>query len=162
MGALQCWMRGLDGIVFQRHHVERLVGLERFRGTRVEWLKDDLREFFPHLKTLVYKNDSFASIFASRRKFDRIWVDGPMGDDARIKKMPRVKFGVFQLWERPHAWKTEVLKQGFAGIVPLFNISSNYDERLAASFLSLLGDGRISPNELMQALNPQEPARNAR
>ena len=33
---IQCWLKQLDGIALQRHHLERLLGLERFKKTRVE------------------------------------------------------------------------------------------------------------------------------
>jgi len=35
---VQCWLRNLDGLVLDRQNLERLVGLERFKGTRVDWL----------------------------------------------------------------------------------------------------------------------------
>src|SRR6266478_118037 len=64
---IQCWVRGLDGVCFQRDHLKRLVGVERFKGTRIDWLRRDLKDAFPHQRLLVFGGTSkFASYYVSR------------------------------------------------------------------------------------------------
>jgi hypothetical protein len=67
---LQCWMRNLDGIVLDRPHLERLLGLERFKGERVKWIEADFKEFFPFQEIYYYtkKQNSLCSLYLSRRK----------------------------------------------------------------------------------------------
>lgn len=42
---VQCWQRKLDSLFFKRVDLERLLGLERFKRERVEWLREDLKPF---------------------------------------------------------------------------------------------------------------------
>lgn len=44
---IQCWVRGLDGVILNRSDIERLVGIERFKETRIDWITRDFAEFFP-------------------------------------------------------------------------------------------------------------------
>ena len=50
---IQCWVRGLVGVLFRRNHLLRLLGLDRFKETRVDWLREDLRELFPHQEIFI-------------------------------------------------------------------------------------------------------------
>jgi len=54
---IQCWMGNLEGVVFRRRDLERLIGLERFKEKRMDWLQEDLRELFPY--QLEFCKDSF-------------------------------------------------------------------------------------------------------
>ena len=40
--AVQAWLRGLDCIVLVRGDLQTFLALERFKGTRVDWLQEDL------------------------------------------------------------------------------------------------------------------------
>ena len=74
---IQCWIHGLEGICFQRDHLERLVGIERFRGTRMDWLRRDLKDAFPYQQLLVFGGTSkFASYYVSRLEFPANVFDG--------------------------------------------------------------------------------------
>jgi hypothetical protein len=91
---LQCWMRNLDGIVFDRRHLERLPGLERFKGRRVAWLKADFKEF------------SLFKRFITPLK--GVLPDGEMLDSRRIEQIPEggPRMALFQIWPRPTALRT--------------------------------------------------------
>ena len=124
---IQCWLRGWDGVRISRQRLERLLGLQRFKQTRVEWMKEDFSELFPYQKTdcHCWPTESFRSLELSRRTF---------------KKNPVI--GTFEIWHHPTQQQLSKLYEGF---LPFFADAANYDERLLASYLSLLAHGQISP-----------------
>lgn len=151
---VQCWLRNLDGVVLERRHLERLLGLERFKGTRVTWLQADLKELFPH--QLVYwqkgKNSSLHSIFASRAALDAV-PSGSMSTAARLARTtadggPRM--ALFELWAEP----SRNLNEAFEGLLPFFAQRGNFDERFLSSYLALLAQGQISPHTLPPMKTP--------
>jgi hypothetical protein len=82
-------MRNLDGIVFDRPHLERLLGLERFKGQRVTWIKADFEEFFPFREVYYYAGkNSFGSLYLSRQRLKGVLPDGNMSDQKRIELIP--------------------------------------------------------------------------
>lgn len=125
---IQCWIRNLDGITLSREDLERLLGLERFKQKRLEWLVEDLSEFFPNHKIFKYADDSFAYLTVSRF---------PIDDNLRRNR--------FDMWERPKASELAELYEGF---LPFFDDYVNYDERLLSSYLALLSQGQISPRSI--------------
>jgi hypothetical protein len=149
---IQCWIRNLDGVCFQRTHLQRLVGLERFKGTRVDWLKADLAECFPYQSLFVF-GESFASLFVSRRPLEPFLPTGTMLDSDRIKKMSKrgPKIEIFSLWPRLAWHEGERLKDGFEGIAPLLVYPANFDERVMASYLALIAQGQMSPKKLIES-----------
>ena len=156
---IQCWIRGLEGICFQRDHLERLVGIERFRDTRMDWLRRDLKDAFPYQQLLVFgRTSKFASYYVSRVEFPANIFDGTMQDEERIQKIANlgVKIGIFDLWPKPHTWEEERLKNGFEALLPVFAGTGNYDERLMVSYLGLLFQGQLSPLELIESIKTTE------
>lgn len=154
--AIQCWVRDLDGVVLQRDHLERLIGLERIKGKRQEWLKEDLKDLFPHQFPIRYsKSQSFASLFVSRSPLN-LMPRGTMNDEERIQRMPKEgpRIGVLMLWPKVGHWAQDKLRDGFEGILPIFTGSSrgkaNYDERVLALQLVMLFQGQMSPKALSQ------------
>jgi hypothetical protein len=143
--ALQCWLKDLDGVVFDRPHLERLLGLERFRGTRVSWIQADFRKFFPYQEVYYHAGkQSFGSFYVSRRKLEGLLPDArcKMSDQERIKGVPTI--ALFEIWPR-------LDEKAFAAIgtaIPFFAEAANYDERLLASYLTLLIHGQISPRSI--------------
>src|SRR5476649_2811641 len=83
---IQCWKRGLDGLAFSRDNLERLIGIERFKKTRVEWLKADFKDFFPYQQTYV-NGTSFAGLFVCRKPFVEYLPKGRMYQEDRIANM---------------------------------------------------------------------------
>lgn len=142
---VQCWIRGLDGLAFERRHLERLLGLERFKGARVGWLREDFRDFFPHDRVywITGKNRSLGSVITSRVSLDEAVPNGNMTTRARIAKVPEggPKLAMFQLW----AEQSRDLNKTFEMLVPFFADRANFDERFLASYLALLAQGQISP-----------------
>lgn len=146
---IQCWLRNLDGLALTRQHLTRLIGLERFKGTRVDWLLEDLREFFPYQETywISGKQNSLGSLFLSRVELQPYLPGGTMTDEERIAGIspdgPRI--AMFKIWPRP---KQEKVLKAFEAAIPFFADAVNYDERLLSSYLALLCQGQISPQSL--------------
>ncbi len=87
--AVQAWMRGLDCIVLVRDDLEAFLELERFKSTRVEWLKEDLKPWFPY-QTAYYKTSapsSIHSLFLARVPIEKHLSDGSMTTEERIRRM---------------------------------------------------------------------------
>ncbi len=153
---IQCWMRGLDGLALYRSHVERLLGLKRFKQTRIDWLREDIKELFPYQE--IYwnsDNKSFSSLFVSRKELTQYLQAGSMTAQKRIDKIPKKgpRIGIFQIWERPNKKKA---REGFSASIPFFSDYANYDERLLASYLNLLINGQISVNAIPQLIEEEE------
>ena len=151
---LQCWLRDLDGIVLDRPHLERLLGLRRFKGTRISWIKTDFKEFFPFREVyyLTKKQNSFGSLYLSRVRLRGVLPDGEMSDSERIKAIPRM--AIFKMWPRPD--DKETVLETFQAAIPFFADFANYDERLLASYLSLLVQGQVSPRSLPSLHDDEE------
>jgi hypothetical protein len=153
---IQCWMRNLDGIAFQRKQLERILGLDRFKKTRVDWLEEDLKEFFPYVEKYWFTNkkNSLGSLIVGRVPFSEHLPKGVMTTKARIEQIspdaPRI--GLFELWSIP---SSQELSKSFEGLIPFFADSANYDERFLTSYLLLLAQGQISPHNLP----PLKPAK---
>ena len=145
---IQCWLRNLDGVVIDRPHLERLLGLWRFKATRVEWLQEDFRDFFPHQEVYWYQTPkSFGSLYASRRPIGDHLPIGTMSDAERLAGMSKrgPRLGMLTVWPQPDR---EKVLAAFAAAVPFFADAVNYDERLLSSYLALLCQGQISPTSL--------------
>lgn len=87
--ALQAWVRGLDCIVLGRSDLEAFLGLERFKSSRVHWLCEDLKPWFPH-QTAYYKSSapsSIHSLFLARVDMTTHLPSGSMTTDLRISKI---------------------------------------------------------------------------
>lgn len=144
---LQCWIRNLDGVVLERRHFERLLGLDRFKRKRVTWLQEDLRELFPHQAVfwITGKNSSLHSIYASRVPLDAL-PQGSMPTATRISRATSagLRIARFDLWAEP----SKNLNEAFEGLVPFFAERANFDERFLSSYLALLAQGQISPHTL--------------
>jgi hypothetical protein len=152
---IQCWLRGLDGVIFKRHHLERILGLKRFKRTRVEWLQEDLKDFFPHQEVYWAAGKtnadgdlySFQCLWASRRELKQYLARGTMSILARLKTIPAdgPRLAVFNMWPHPSSVDIQSI---FDETIPFFTDPVNYDERLLTSYLSLLCQGQISPQSM--------------
>lgn len=146
---IQCWMRNLDGIVLERSQLERLLGLKRFKQTRVSWMKADMRELFSYVKpTWTSKPKSFAALYVSRVSLDSFFQLGPMTNKKRLEMMEQkdVKVKGFSMWSTRTA---KDIVNAFEGLMPFLAESANYDERLMSAYLALLSQGQISGKSIL-------------
>lgn len=127
--AVQSWIRGLDCIVLVRHDLEVLFGLERFKSARIQWLKEDLKPWFPHQEFyyLTKSMSSIRSIFLSRVPIVSHLPNGSMTTELRIAKMSK------------HAPKTQRFTDGE-------NKNDVPTEKDIVSFLAHLNSGLIDPS----------------
>jgi hypothetical protein len=87
--AIQAWTRKLDCIVLSRADLEAFLGLERFKSTRIRWLKEDLKPWFPfqmHYNTKGTES-SIHSLYLSRVPIQRHLPHGTMMTEERINQM---------------------------------------------------------------------------
>jgi hypothetical protein len=136
---LQCWMRDLDGIVLERTQLEQLLNLERFKKTRVQWLREDLKPLFPYqFQIRASGSTSFASLFAARRSLT--YPGGSMSTKERIeaiKQTTGLRFGVLH-WNPSNGQR-----QALGGL------GSGADEKLLSAYVALVAQGQISPDSLI-------------
>jgi hypothetical protein len=89
--ALEAWLRGVECLVIERSDLERFLGLERFKGVRVEWIQEDLSPWFP-FQVPYYSSSPRASLsvlFLSRVPIEEHLPYGSMTTEQRIKDMAR-------------------------------------------------------------------------
>ena len=154
---IHCWMHDLDGVVFKKQHLLRILGLEKVikTTTRLEWLKEDLRDFFPYVQEVMRAGktnekgrlNSFNGLWVSRRAFPQgFWSEG-LDDEPRLAKLPSdgPRIAVFEMW--PESSSPDIARTGPDARLFLGE-EGNYDEKLMASYLTLLCQGLISPKAI--------------
>lgn len=70
--AMIAWTRNLDCVAIDRDELVGFWGIsKRVENQRLEWLKGDIKPFFPHVKILRVstRGQKFGSVFLSRREF---------------------------------------------------------------------------------------------
>jgi hypothetical protein len=87
--ALEAWSRTLDCIALDRGDLVKLLGLTRFKSTRVAWMQSDLAPWFPYQQAyyLTRAKSSIGSLFLSRLPIEQHLPKGSMSDDERIARM---------------------------------------------------------------------------
>ena len=87
--SIEAWRRGLECIVLVREDLESFLGLERFKGTRIKWLKEDLKPWFPHQvhHTFTKQPDSIHSLYLSRVPIEEHLPKGSMTAAKRVSLM---------------------------------------------------------------------------
>jgi hypothetical protein len=87
--ASKAWVLGVECLVLKRRELEELLGIERFKGSRREWMAEDFRPWFPYQHTyfLAGSADTFYSIYLSRVEIESHLPDGTMMDEERILSM---------------------------------------------------------------------------
>ncbi|MEF2277975.1 hypothetical protein V3W47_06650 [Deinococcus sp. YIM 134068] len=145
---LQCWQRGLDGVRISREQLKRLLGLEKFKTVRCQWMLEDLGEYFQYRRTYPEIKVRHRTIDFGDRPytFSTESIDGSL----EFVEISRVNFESASRIESLLIWKMinskeEGILEAFA---PFMSESANYDERLMSSYLSLLCQGQISPSQL--------------
>lgn len=141
--AVKAWILGLDCIVLSRVELERFLGLQRFKATRVRWLKEDLKPWFPR-QVAYYKTrspSSIHSLYLSRVEIESHLAKGTMTNKRRISRMAAdaPSTGLF----------SENLKP-----------SEIPDEKQMVSELAVIAAGLDSPKELI--LGTKRPSKASR
>jgi hypothetical protein len=115
----QCWIRLLDSIYISKVKLLRLLGLQVFKEKRLKWVEEDLKEFFP-----------FVNLDDYGIKLSRVNID-----DNNLKD--------FKIWGGP---SEDQLMKLHETLKPFCSVQ--IDEKLLSSYLSLIAQGQISPNEI--------------
>jgi hypothetical protein len=128
--------------VIERLHLERLIGLERFKLKRAEWLREDMKSYFPFVRTIDYvgRQNSLASLYACRIAFD-LPGSRPMSTKDRLELIRHtgLKMETLLLWDqRPLARGDDFFLEPFV----------RHDERLLIAYLTLLAQGHMAPQSL--------------
>jgi hypothetical protein len=87
--AHQAWLRGLDCILIRRSEMEKLLGIERFKGERLTWMREDFKPWFPH-QEFYWRSGSpntFSSVYFSRVDIEPHLPSGTMTDQQRVDRM---------------------------------------------------------------------------
>src|SRR5262249_35463623 len=96
---LQCWVRGLDGVFFLRAHLLRLLGLDRFKETRVSWLQEDFQELFPYQEVFITeRSKSLGYLLVSRKRF--VGVANNLPQRLEACEANNIAVAKFELWRR--------------------------------------------------------------
>lgn len=140
--AIQCWLYGWDGIEISRDFLERLIGIERFRRTRLVWMSRDFMEFFPYQ-------------YPDYQKFLSSWFHSVKLSRCPFEQKPRI--GEFQMWDYPNE---DTFSRLYEGFIPFLADYANYDERLLTSYLSLLAQGQIAPQLIPPVGEKDQSGRN--
>jgi hypothetical protein len=85
---VKAWEIGVDCIAIKRNSLLKFLKLERMKNTRIDWLKEDLSDFFPH-QWVTYSSDSgtYATLYLSRFEIPDKGKKGSMTDKKRIEKI---------------------------------------------------------------------------
>lgn len=83
--AVKTWCAGADCVIIDRSVLERVLELERIRDIRVEWIREDVAQWFPHIASLTYKErDAVGSLYLSRYPIGQ-WMSEFMTDRQRAE-----------------------------------------------------------------------------
>lgn len=84
---LIAWRNSLECLVIDRREMSLLCGVSQFRDARLNWFREDIETWFPHIKRLIHNKNTFSSIWLSCKPFpsDNVFSD-PMADEERINR----------------------------------------------------------------------------
>lgn len=54
---LQAWISQVDALILDRAELSRFLGISRFKSSRIEWIQEDLKPYFPH-QSILNKSQS--------------------------------------------------------------------------------------------------------
>jgi hypothetical protein len=87
---LWSWMHKVDCVVFSRKTLLKFLELERMRNTRVDWMKEDLKELFPNASAMYTTSSGvYSNLYLSRFKFPAGFPWGSMRTVQRITRLKR-------------------------------------------------------------------------
>lgn len=118
------WLRDADGIYLTYNMLNRLIGLERIKRNRIDWIKEDFQEYFPHIEVL-YEDDSekiLRGIKFSKCSFNYYEPDG---------EVERLELDFTHLMKLGNLFRDGTYHSG--------------DEIYVSCILALLSQGQIAP-----------------
>lgn len=85
--AVIAWTRNLDCVALDRNEIVGLWGLrKRVENQRLDWLKHDVKLFFPYVEALWDKGThKFGGVFLARREFPTDAFTDSMSDEKRMQ-----------------------------------------------------------------------------
>lgn len=86
--ALRAWHMGVDCVAVNRVSLLRFLELERMRDQRVDWIRDDIKDLFPHVWTTVSSGTNiYATAYFSRFPIPQDGRLGTMSDTKRCERL---------------------------------------------------------------------------
>jgi hypothetical protein len=85
---IEAWRSGEDCLLVERGHLEDFLELERFKGTRIQWLLEDVAPWFKYTYP-VYSGsapDSLHALFLSRVSIDSKFI-GKVDDEVDLEEL---------------------------------------------------------------------------
>lgn len=90
---VKAWSLKVDGIALQRNTLLNFLSLERMKNVRIDWLKEDISEYFPHQWVTHYSGSkTYATLYLSRFELPKKSKIGAMKDEKRIELMKEENF----------------------------------------------------------------------
>ena len=84
---VKAWEMVVDCIAIKRQQLLNFLQLERMKNKRIDWLKDDLTNFFPYqMTTNSSASGTYATLYLSRFPLPPEGKKGSMTDEKRVKK----------------------------------------------------------------------------
>ena len=117
------WLRNADGVYLPYNMLNRLIGLERIKKDRIDWIKEDFGEYFPYIGVVEDESEKILrGIKFSKCSFNYYEPDG----------------------------EVEILDLNFTHMMKLGNLFRdgtyhNNDEIYVSCILALLSQGQIAP-----------------
>lgn len=102
------WINGWDCVIVNREELLEFLGITRMKWRRIDWLRKDLKEFFPHFQDLSRDpGETFASLFLSRHPFPlRNWAAMHNGERIKLFEERGLKSGVVEIREKSKVLNT--------------------------------------------------------
>jgi hypothetical protein len=128
--SLYCHHFDLDGVVIYREEIEWIIGLQRFKKTRIEWMREDFAEYFP------FQNFQMTESVDGTPTLSLITL-------SRVPKCKEAYITCFSLGAHPRSLD---LKESILKVFGLCSV--NTSELLVTSVLNMLASGQISLSDL--------------
>ena len=114
--ASRAWVERVDCVVLERSVLEPLLDLERFKGARLEWIKTDMKHWFPYIEELYFchapKKGQISTIYLSRIPIAD-YMHENMTDKKRIARLAEegIKAVLFDKPDEIPATERDLLRQ---------------------------------------------------
>lgn len=117
---MQCWLNGLEGIVFDREGLKPILGIKsHIKETRVEWIMEDLEPYFPFRFPFVdVRSKSLSQLLALRIALpDDVRAVSTIIEITSECSQSGISIGRFSLGNRSYQSLVEILRGISTGLV---------------------------------------------